>query len=207
MQSLWHVSTKKSVRMCRLQLAIERCDWNHGHLSRRCKLGEEVDIVFVFICLKLILGLITGYKHSLHEGGIRTASFITGPRVTRGRVIDDSGSFFHVSDWYPTILSATSAAKEAATAKKQLSLDGISAWTALTSASLPLPRTGMIIQYDLVLPNEPLLPNGKLDADSVAACHMSAAARLGDFKLIVLSNGSGSLFYNVFEDRELEPFQ
>ena len=40
-----------------------------------------------------------GYKHSLHEGGIRTPSFITGPGVTRGRVIDDSGSFFHVSDW------------------------------------------------------------------------------------------------------------
>ena len=97
------------------------------------------------------------------------ASFITGPGVTRGRVIDDHG-FFHVSDWFPTILSATeteaaaeksvggsaAAGMSSSTPKKpQLPLDGISAWAALTSSSRLLPRTEMIIQYDVVLPPSP----------------------------------------------------
>ena len=92
-----------------------------------------------------------GYKHSLHEGGIRTPAFITGPGVTRGRVISDSGSFFHVSDWFPTILSATERSaggpyREQPTDKPQLPLDGLSAWAALSSADRPLPRSSMIIR-------------------------------------------------------------
>eukprot|EP01050_Picozoa_sp_SAG11_P001294 SAG11_NODE_55_length_19449_cov_28.630135_3_plen_450_part_00 len=92
-----------------------------------------------------------GYKHSLHEGGIRTPAFITGPGVTHGRVIPDFGSFFHVSDWFPTILSATERSAgglygEQPTDKPQLPLDGLSAWAALSSADRPLPRSSMIIR-------------------------------------------------------------
>ena len=71
--------------------------------------------------------------------------------MTRGRVISDSGSFFHVSDWFPTILSATERSaggpyREQPTDKPQLPLDGLSAWAALSSADRPLPRSSMIIR-------------------------------------------------------------
>ena len=58
----------------------------------------------------------------------------------------------------------------------------------------------MIIQYDVVLPPSPPSASGKPSADSVPACHMLAAARKGDYKLILLSNDSGTLFYNVHAD-------
>ena len=42
-----------------------------------------------------------GYKHSLYEGGIRTAAFVAGAGlgVVPRRVMDDSEAFIHVVDW------------------------------------------------------------------------------------------------------------
>ena len=165
-----------------------------------------------------------GYKHTLYEGGIRTPAFIHGPGVPQGRVVQDSGSFIHVTDWFPTILSAisASASKVAAVSpaiagqtmhrnKVQLPLDGISAWNAIAaagrtnppgktsagaSAGTSLPRTEAVFQYDAVLP--PVPPSGPT-VDTTPACHMTAACRQGDVKLILWDNGT-AVMYNVFTD-------
>jgi hypothetical protein len=54
----------------------------------------------------------------------------------------------------------------------------------------------MIIQYDVVLPNS---NETKHSADTMAACHMAAAARRGDHKIVIFDNGTAVLF-NVFRD-------
>ena len=132
-----------------------------------------------------------GYKHTLFEGGIRTAAFITGPGVI-ARVIDDSGSFFHVVDWTATLLSAVGAGAQ----ESDPPLDSISAWAALMTSVRPLPRSEMIVQYDRALPPPP--PSGPT-ADTIQACHQAAAVRRGNHKLILMADNS-TLIYDVVND-------
>ena len=64
-------------------------------------------------------------------------------------------------------------------------------------AGKALPRTEMIIQYDVVLPQQPVSgPTG----DTIQACHMAAAARKGDHKLIVFTNGDSCSLPCIFVD-------
>ena len=132
-----------------------------------------------------------GYKHTLLEGGIRTAAFITETGVV-ARAIDDSGSFFHVTDWTATLLSAVGAGAQ----ESDPPLNSISAWAALTTSDGPLPRSEMIVQYDRALPPPP--PSGPT-SDAVQACHQAAAVRRGNHKLILMADNS-TLLFDVYND-------
>ena len=62
-----------------------------------------------------------GWKHSLWEGGMHGVGFVSGPLVKdRQGVV--SHDLIHVSDWFPTMLSAAGGTAEG------LHLDGFDQW-------------------------------------------------------------------------------
>ena len=73
----------------------------------------------------------------LFEGGVRVPTFVMGPGVPAGQVFS---SYFHLSDWLPTLHAAAGADVT------QLGhLDGVNQWPALTDVTLPGPRSEILL--------------------------------------------------------------
>jgi len=110
-----------------------------------------------------------GSKLTLFEGGTRTVSFIHYPKSLTPR--EETG-MFHVSDWFPTLLSAAGLEKEEG-------LDGVDHWARLTDSSAPHAREEML--YNMFLPIDTLNLGIWGDID---AWPPIAALRVGDYKYI-----------------------
>lgn len=83
-------------------------------------------------------GPLRGTKGSLFEGGIRVDSFISSPLLSETGI--NYNGLFHVSDWFPTILSLAGISYKAS---KELSLDGVDHSDAFFDKSLK-PREHML---------------------------------------------------------------
>eukprot|EP00218_Dolichomastix_sp_CCMP3274_P016728 CAMPEP_0170152276 /NCGR_PEP_ID=MMETSP0033_2-20121228/52131_1 /TAXON_ID=195969 /ORGANISM="Dolichomastix tenuilepis, Strain CCMP3274" /LENGTH=521 /DNA_ID=CAMNT_0010389415 /DNA_START=42 /DNA_END=1603 /DNA_ORIENTATION=- len=119
-----------------------------------------------------------GYKDSFFEGGMRGIGIVHAP----GLELEPNSTFeplLHVTDWYPTLLSAASAGKgeEArwrarAAAGSASSLDGMDQWEALLAGGKGGgPRTEVVI-------------------DTGAGHRKAAALRVGSMKLMLGTWGS-----------------
>ena len=75
-----------------------------------------------------------GSKATIFEGGTRTVSFIHSPRYITPRV---EQGMFHVTDWFPTLLSA-------AGLEHDDDIDGVDQWEKMKDSSLPEPRKEML---------------------------------------------------------------
>jgi len=72
-----------------------------------------------------------GSKGSLYEGGVRVPGIVHYPRkIKAGSTFDGP---FHVSDWFPTLLSAAGVPDVAE--RSNFPLDGVSQWRALTTSN------------------------------------------------------------------------
>ena len=100
-----------------------------------------------------------GKKGRLWEGGTRTPAFIHGPGLHR-RV---EQNMFHVTDWYPTIMEMINKNH------KGPSMDGISAWKALSEKSHNWKRNEVVYN----IRQAPMYP-----------FNPTAAIRIGDWKYI-----------------------
>jgi len=79
-----------------------------------------------------------GYKTTLWEGGIRVPGFVSGgflPESRRGLVLDNN--IIHVTDWYPTLLSAAGLEVTYATHGQKVlhPIDGIDMWDVIKGDS------------------------------------------------------------------------
>ena len=88
-----------------------------------------------------------GAMFTMWEGGSKTVAFIHSPKYLTPRV---SHSWMHVTDWFPTLLSAAGIAQPTAEIKD---LDGLDQWAQLKDSSLESPRTEMV--YNIFYPNFP----------------------------------------------------
>lgn len=69
-----------------------------------------------------------GSKGSLYEGGVRVPGIIHYPRAIRANSVFDG--LFHVSDWFPTLLTAAGVPDVAQ--RPSFPFDGVDQWRALT---------------------------------------------------------------------------
>jgi len=83
-----------------------------------------------------------GGKYSLWEGGTRTLASITAPGILQPAAT--SSKLTHVTDWFPTLLSA------AGIAPSEEGLDGIDQWAALKNPSMESVRHEMV--YNIFYP-------------------------------------------------------
>jgi arylsulfatase A-like enzyme len=88
-----------------------------------------------------------GVKSTLFEGGIRVPAFIWSPLLKQNSYVFEG--LFHVSDWFPTILSAVSSEthKASLTDHESKSIYGISMWESL-SQRRPSPRQHILHNID-----------------------------------------------------------
>ena len=110
-----------------------------------------------------------GEKKTLWEGGVRTLAVVHGdaflPRSSRGAT---TNHLYHVTDWYPTILSA------AGVASAKPHLDGVDQWGALTSSASTEQAAG---------PRQEVVVNTyQCNENGIRAC---GAIRIGDYKYAV----------------------
>jgi len=80
-----------------------------------------------------------GSKGSLFEGGVKVDSFISSPLLKKSGLVYDK--LFHVSDWFPTILSLVDASNYVENSDK--SLDGVDHSLAWYDSSI-IPRSTML---------------------------------------------------------------
>lgn len=101
-------------------------------------------------------GHLKGYKSELWEGGVRTPSFVFSPNKKflpnrlRGTTFD---CYFHVSDWYQTVISLTGGWKkyESATGNKMpTGLDSIDQSKSIFQGSSECLRTQIMLHIDPV---------------------------------------------------------
>ena len=50
-----------------------------------------------------------GRKYSLHEGGVRSPAFVTGPGIPKAATYT---KLFHIADWMPTLLDAVNVKRD-----------------------------------------------------------------------------------------------
>jgi len=135
-----------------------------------------------------------GYKKTTFEGGVRVPAFVTGGYLQESRrntVIGTKGEYFHVTDWYPTLLEAAGitpsykkstrkenmdSVVEWETADYDIPLDGTSIWDQIQHGVTNDELTKRLMVIDYVLDDNNDLVNGTL--------------RLGKWKYI---KGLGSL--------------
>ncbi|XP_023316845.1 arylsulfatase B-like [Trichogramma pretiosum] len=72
-----------------------------------------------------------GQKATVWEGGVRVPALVYSPLIKKSSRV--SQDLFHMTDWFPTLLSAASAGDVAA--RDSLQLDGIDQWPTLSGSS------------------------------------------------------------------------
>jgi arylsulfatase A-like enzyme len=106
-------------------------------------------------------GVLRDFKGSLYEGGVRGCGFVNWPSRVPSGVRIKEP--IHTVDWYPTLVNLAGG-----TLEQKLPLDGRDAWPTLTKGA-PSPHDAILC------------------VQSPAA----AAVRMGDWKLVVVRDGSG----------------
>jgi len=121
-----------------------------------------------------------GNKDSLFEGGTHVNAFIHSPLLpseTQGQIYNN---LFHVSDWFPTIISGILDRKDIIS---DLKLDGVNHWPVLTGQASYQPRTEMVYNID------PYDDTGYYKL--VSRTLPFAAIRVGNYKYITGQNSLG----------------
>lgn len=115
-----------------------------------------------------------GSKHTLWEGGVRSAAFVSGSAVA-ARAGESESGLLHATDWTPTLTYVGSGMNESLT-KEVLGtgfpLDGFNVWHTLASGQAS-PRTEILHNFD------PLATSGDM------GCCGYAGLRSGKWKLLV----------------------
>ena len=84
------------------------------------------------------------FLHKVYEGGVRVAGFVHSPLLpdkVRGTTLHD---IVHVTDWLPTIVSATGASLDS---RKHPPLDGIDMWDCMMG-NAPCRRSEVVLNID-----------------------------------------------------------
>ena len=120
-----------------------------------------------------------GRKATLWEGGIRGVGFVHGPmlNVTNPNV-QVNKQLIHVSDWYPTLLTASGCSAIPGTQ----SLDGYNQWEAITK-DVKSPRLEILHNIDPLFSKA----RGKFRMGFDTSVH--AGIRVGDWKLLTGNPG------------------
>ena len=87
-----------------------------------------------------------GTKGSLYEGGVKVESFIYSPLFTTKIQGMTYNGLFHVTDWFPTILSIVGITNY--NPPTGYEINGINQFKSITSGSTSTPRSHVLIQYD-----------------------------------------------------------
>lgn len=114
-------------------------------------------------------------KHTLWEGGVRGTALIHSQSLLPLTKPVNFTSLMHVSDWLPTILSATLLP----TPKTDYQFDGVSQWDAIVSASKGVAAEGRRQEVLIFWDPLPIAFNGNV-GDSP-----KSSIRVGQFKLIL----------------------
>jgi len=85
-----------------------------------------------------------GRKNSVWEGGTRSASFVSYPRMAKKYQGRTSWDLFHIVDWYPTILSLAGYSVQVP------DIDGYDQWLSLVGG-WPGPRTELVYNINTAL--------------------------------------------------------
>ncbi|XP_048775901.1 arylsulfatase B-like [Ostrea edulis] len=121
-----------------------------------------------------------GWKGSLWEGGMHGVGFVHGQMLKRKGVV--SRDFIHVSDWFPTLVSMAGG-----NLNGTKPLDGVDQWKTISEGVSTGKRTTLLHNIDPLKP-----PVGERLSESPFDNRMTAAVRMGDWKLITGSPGNGS---------------
>ena len=121
-----------------------------------------------------------GSKQTLWEGGIKAVGFVHGKMLNINKANATNHELFHVSDWYPTLLSAT----ECSPLNNTLPLDGVDQWKTI-SENAKSSRTEILHNIDPLNrvtnnDNTPILDAIQMGFDTA----VQAAIRVGDWKLL-----------------------
>lgn len=113
---------------------------------------------------------LSGWKHWVFEGGVRSAAFVHYPGGLQGR--REHWGLFHSVDWLPTLVSLAGG-----TTEQNLPLDGVNIWKALQTGGSTSPRSEIPVN---------IAACGK-DANGTQTIvdGPQAAVIVGDLKLIV----------------------
>lgn len=117
-----------------------------------------------------------GRKRTLWEGGVKGVGFVYGKPIKKQGVTHNG--LLHVSDWLPTILSATECPVVAGTPP----LDGFNQWKAITQEQ-PSPRTEILHNIDPLFFRGQQF-NGQLNGASGFNTSVHAAFRSGPWKIL-----------------------
>lgn len=91
-----------------------------------------------------------GSKHTLWEGGVRSASFVSGSLVGH-RAGQVEPGLMHAVDWLPTltyVAARFNASHAASVLARGFALDGVNAWPMLAGAGVASNRTTVLHNYD-----------------------------------------------------------
>lgn len=133
---------------------------------------------------------LSGWKHYVFEGGVRSASFIYSsliPEAKRGSV---HSGLFHAVDWLPTL-----AGLAGASTSQNLPLDGYNLWDALLAGGSESPRNEIPVEIAACGTSDQSIVDGP-----------QAAMIVGDMKVIVAcwwrgsKNASTAQLYNLTSD-------
>eukprot|EP00040_Diaphanoeca_grandis_P003956 m.26502 g.26502 ORF g.26502 m.26502 type:complete len:512 (+) comp15428_c0_seq1:208-1743(+) len=115
---------------------------------------------------------LSGWKHWVFEGGVRSASFIYSPLIPVARRGTVHNGLFHSVDWLPTLTNLAGGSTT-----KNLELDGFDIWPALLEGGTASPRTEIPV-------NIAACGNASNGADTIVD-GPQAAMIVGDMKVIV----------------------
>lgn len=120
-----------------------------------------------------------GGKGYLFEGGVRTPAFVAGGYLNDNRkgLKFQSSTVIHVTDWYPTILSAIGLSDDQIFNKKrERSLDGKNMWNAIQYGTKDIAAD---VERDFLY---------NVDSYECSSDKVCGAYRYGKYKLIAASN-------------------
>lgn len=125
-----------------------------------------------------------GQKHEVYEGGVRVAGFVFSPLLPSHLVGTTYDNIFHVTDWLPTLATATGASLGS---RKHLAIDGTDHWGCLTrgggAACAPRAEVVMNINIRCDIPGDHGAPD--VGGDFTTECPApKAALRRGDLKVL-----------------------
>ena len=137
---------------------------------------------------------LTGWKHYVFEGGVRSAAFVFWPNgLGDARAGTQHHGLFHATDWLPTI-----AGLAGADTSTNLPLDGVDIWPALLQGGTASPRAEVPIEIGACGPDA--------KKESTIVDGPQAAMIVGELKVIVdcwwrsSKNASSAQLYNLTAD-------
>ena len=91
-----------------------------------------------------------GQKHEVYEGGVRVAGWVHSPLLPEALVGTTQDALFHITDWLPTLISATGASLAS---RAHLPLDGVDQWACLRGDATACARDEVLLNFNTVCDN------------------------------------------------------